>query len=36
MIRVGIITASDKGSAGQRVDTSGDVIREIIENKAGK
>ncbi|MBU5332975.1 MogA/MoaB family molybdenum cofactor biosynthesis protein [Anaerocolumna aminovalerica] len=33
MIRVGIITASDKGSAGQRVDTSGDVIREIIERQ---
>nr|WP_308742817.1 MogA/MoaB family molybdenum cofactor biosynthesis protein [uncultured Anaerocolumna sp.] len=33
MIRVGIITASDKGSAGQRVDTSGDVIREIIEKQ---
>jgi len=33
MIRVGIITASDKGSVGQRVDTSGDVIREIVEKQ---
>jgi len=28
---VGIITASDKGSKGERVDKSGDVIREIVE-----
>lgn len=33
MIRVGIITASDKGSVGQRVDTSSDVIREIVEKQ---
>lgn len=31
MIRVGIITASDKGSVGERVDTSSQVIREIVE-----
>ncbi len=31
MYSVGIITASDKGSKGERVDKSGDVIREIVE-----
>ncbi|WP_313134801.1 MogA/MoaB family molybdenum cofactor biosynthesis protein [Anaerocolumna sp.] len=36
MIRVGIITASDKGSVGQRVDTSSGVIREIVENQGWK
>ncbi len=30
MIRVGILTASDKGSRGERVDTSGDAIREMV------
>lgn len=30
MIRVGIITASDKGSRGERVDQSGAVIRELV------
>ncbi|WOO37455.1 MogA/MoaB family molybdenum cofactor biosynthesis protein [Anaerocolumna sp. AGMB13020] len=29
MIRVGIITASDKGSKGERTDTSGMVIKEL-------
>ncbi len=33
MIRVGIITASDKGSIGERVDTSSEVIRELVEKK---
>jgi len=33
MIRVGIITASDKGSVGERKDTSSDVIREIVEKQ---
>jgi molybdenum cofactor synthesis domain-containing protein len=33
MIRVGIITASDKGSVGERVDTSSQVIREIVEKQ---
>lgn len=33
MFRVGIITASDKGSVGQRVDTSSEVIREIVEKQ---
>lgn len=30
MIRVGILTASDKGYIGERIDTSSQVIREII------
>ena len=30
MIRVGIITASDKGSKGEREDTSSQVIRELV------
>jgi molybdopterin adenylyltransferase len=30
MIRTAIITLSDKGSIGERVDESGNVIREII------
>lgn len=30
MIRVGIITASDKGSKGEREDRSAEVIREIV------
>ena len=29
--RVGIITLSDKGAAGQRVDQSGPLIRQILE-----
>ncbi len=33
MFKVGIITISDKGYAGQRVDESGKVIEEIIRNK---
>jgi molybdopterin adenylyltransferase len=31
MIRVGVITTSDKGYRGEREDTSGDVIREMIQ-----
>ena len=31
MFRVGIITASDKGAAGQREDQSGPAIREMLE-----
>lgn len=31
MIRVGIITSSDKGSRGEREDVSGALIREIVE-----
>jgi len=30
MFRVGIIVASDKGSTGARVDTSGEIIRDIM------
>lgn len=30
MIKVGIITASDKGSRGEREDRSGEVIREMV------
>ena len=33
MYRVAIITASDKGSKGEREDESGSVIREIAEEK---
>lgn len=33
MIRVGIITSSDKGSRGEREDLSGAVIREIVESR---
>lgn len=31
MFRAGIITASDKGAAGQREDLSGPAIRELLE-----
>jgi molybdenum cofactor synthesis domain-containing protein len=30
MVRVGILTVSTKGAAGERVDTSGDAIAELI------
>lgn len=33
MFRVGIITASDKGSKGEREDLSGKVISDILERK---
>ncbi|WP_152395096.1 molybdopterin adenylyltransferase [Paenibacillus guangzhouensis] len=33
--RVGILTASDKGSRGEREDTSAQVIRELIEEELG-
>lgn len=33
MFRVGIITASDKGSKGEREDLSGKVISDILEKK---
>lgn len=33
MFQVAIITISDKGSTGERVDMSGQVIREIVESK---
>ena len=31
MYKVGIITASDKGSRGERIDESGQLIREMME-----
>lgn len=31
MYKVGIITASDKGSCGERIDESGKLIQQIIE-----
>ncbi|MEO3945577.1 MogA/MoaB family molybdenum cofactor biosynthesis protein [Gorillibacterium sp. CAU 1737] len=33
--KVGILTASDKGSRGEREDTSAQVIREIVEEELG-
>lgn len=33
LISVGILTVSDKGSKGERIDTSGGVIKEIVEEK---
>lgn len=36
MIKVGIITASDKGSRGDRVDRSGEVIEEVIAEIEGE
>jgi molybdenum cofactor synthesis domain-containing protein len=35
-MRVGILTVSDAGSRGQRADTSGDAIREIIVGNGGE
>ncbi len=34
-MRVGILIASDKGSQGERVDTSGAAIRELIDGIGG-
>lgn len=36
MFNVGIITASDKGSAGKREDISGKIIKELVEEKGYK
>lgn len=36
MFTVGILTVSDKGSRGERVDESGQAIREIITGIGGK
>lgn len=36
MIRVGVITLSDKGSRGEREDKSGEVISEMIGQLGGK
>lgn len=35
MFRVGIITASDKGAAGEREDLSGPAIRELLKETGG-
>jgi molybdopterin adenylyltransferase len=35
MIKVGVITASDKGSQGERVDVSGQTIKEMVEQIEG-
>jgi molybdopterin adenylyltransferase len=35
MINIGILTISDKGSQGQRVDKSGEAIREIMTANKG-
>lgn len=36
MIKIGILTCSDKGSKGERVDTSGAAIREIVKEIGGE
>ena len=36
MIKIGILTISDKGSKGQREDKSGEAIREGVSHIAGK
>ena len=33
MYKVGIITASDKGASGNRIDKSSDVIREMVKEQ---
>jgi molybdenum cofactor synthesis domain-containing protein len=35
-MRVAILTVSDKGSRGQRADTSGDAIRELVTAAGGE
>jgi len=36
MIKVGILTCSDKGSRGERVDTAGPIIKKVIEELSDK
>ena len=36
MIKIGILTCSDKGSGGERVDTSGAAIKEIVKEIGGE
>lgn len=36
MLKIGIITASDKGSRGERVDQSGPKIKELVRKMAGE
>ncbi|HEY8490895.1 MAG TPA: MogA/MoaB family molybdenum cofactor biosynthesis protein [Dehalococcoidia bacterium] len=35
-MRVGILTSSDKGAAGQREDTSGAAVRQLLEGIGGR
>ena len=35
-MRVAILTVSDKGSRGERADTSGDAIRELVTAAGGE
>jgi len=36
MIKIGILTCSDKGSKGKRIDTSGPAIKEIVKEIGGE
>ena len=36
MIKIGILTCSDKGSRGERIDTSGVAIKEIVKEIGGE
>jgi molybdopterin adenylyltransferase len=36
MIKVGVLTASDKGSKGERIDESGKIIEEIVKQIEGE
>jgi molybdenum cofactor synthesis domain-containing protein len=36
VLKIGIVTASDKGSRGERVDESGPKIKELVEEMAGQ
>jgi molybdenum cofactor synthesis domain-containing protein len=36
LMKVGILTVSDKGSRGERIDTSGDAIRGMIVGSGGE
>ncbi|MFH0947694.1 MAG: MogA/MoaB family molybdenum cofactor biosynthesis protein [Elusimicrobiota bacterium] len=36
MIKIGILTCSDKGSKGERTDTSGPTIKEMVEKINGR
>ena len=35
-IRVGVLTISDKGSIGQRIDTAGPAVAALIETRGGR
>lgn len=36
MLRVGVITASDKGSRGEREDLSGEVLKKLVQDIEGE